>query len=173
MRFHNYSSVLLFAVLIGLIGCSQSDTTDPTPAPTPAPTPDYSICRYTLNYRLSYPLLDKTKPTTITYLDADQKVKTATLADTSFSFNVNYKYGDSVYVKINPNMYFLNKPVVTDRSTYNRVAMTRTLASTTNSECSGFGRGVTNTQNLIFQYDSLPAPKSILSALGVSPTRIK
>lgn len=116
MRSNNYLLLFLFALSLG---CSSSNSTDdPTP---PTPTPDYSTCKYTLNYKLIYSPLNKNKPTTVTYLGSDQKVKTVTLADTSFSLTVDYKYGDSVYVKLSPNMYFANKPTPNILSTNNKL----------------------------------------------------
>lgn len=120
MKFNHYTLFGLSLLFAFCFGCSQSDNIDPTP-PDPNPNPDYSSCKYTLNYKLTYSPLNKNKPTTVTYLGSDQKAKTVTLTDTSFSLTVDYKYGDSVYVKLSPNIYFANKPTANVPGTNNKL----------------------------------------------------
>ena len=160
MKFNNY--LLLFLFALGL-GCSSSGSTD-DPTPTPTPTPDYSTCRYTFNYKLNYPQLDQSKPATVTYLDANQVSKQVVLKDTSFSLSIDYKYGDSIYVGISPNLYFLNKKS-------NKVTVSKTLATTTSS-CPSFSTKTGSGQSATFPNDTVPNPKTILSVFGVA-TRIK
>lgn len=168
MKFNYYTLLSLLALLAFCSGCSKTATDDPTPTPTP----DYSSCRYTFNYKLSYSPLNKNKPTTITYLDADQKVKTAILADTSFNLTLTYKYGDSVYVKLSPSVYFLSKPVAGVTSANNKIAMTTTLAAPTGT-CS-VGQRMDSNQSASFATDSIPLPAkdAFLQLYGVSPTRL-
>ena len=165
MKFNVYplfGSLFFFALCFG---CSESSTTD---NPTPIPTPDYSSCKYTLTYKLSYSPLNKNKPTTVTYLDADQKVKTTTLADTSFTLTMNYKYGDSVYVKLSPGMYFLNKPTPGASSTYNKLSRSAVLTTQTGT-CPAMSTSGSN-GSISFASDTLIS--AAIRLYGVSPLRL-
>lgn len=167
MKFNHYTLLGLSLLFAFCFGCSQSDNVDPTP-PDPDPGPDYSVCKYTFTYKLNYSPLNKNKPTTVTYLDADQKVKTTTLADTSFSLTVNYKYGDSVYVKLSPGVYFLNKPTAGVSSTNNKISRSAALSTQTGT-CPAISTSGSD-GTISFASDTLIS--AAVRLYGVSPMRL-
>jgi hypothetical protein len=119
-----------------------------------------------MNYRISYPALSKTKFTTITYLDSTQKVRTAVLTDTSFSLRVSYKSGDSVYVRLNPNLYFLDNKV-SKRINYGKSIMGASSICTRQDY-------INNGNFPVAAGDSLAssAVGQVLGSFGISPRRL-
>jgi hypothetical protein len=155
MNLRKISTLLLIFVTLG---CKESTTSDPTP--TPAPT-DYSACRYQLNYSLRYSQLSSSRPTTLSYLDSTQKIRTVTLKDTSFALNVTYKYGDSVYIKLSPAyLRFAG-------TRNNKLIISSSLSNRTGSTCPRYSGRTTNSSVLGINTDSLAT-----TPFGVSPQRV-
>lgn len=138
--------------------CNQSSSDTPV-----TPVEDYSSCTYNLNYNLTYSTLDDKRPSSITYMDSDQKIKTVPLTSSPFNLTVNYKYGDSVFVKLNAAaMFFASK-------SGNNLALTYKLGSNTQNAITC--PDVSKNNQLSYtgiQRDSIPT-----SVLAFSGIRIK
>ncbi len=140
-----------------MIGCSRSTDPDPTPAQA-----DYKACRYVFTYTFQYPTLSPTNPTRISYLDSAQQVKTVLLNDTSFALTVNYKYGDSAFVKFNGSTLYLSKVL-----SQQRISASSSVKILSGSACPSTKGGSTSSSLVTANTD-----KVLSSPFAINPFRV-